>query len=247
MIHPRLKQWARPLLHTPLHPQWLVNILARRRKLQLAPLMKGRLLDVGCGDNPLLEWLPGGASYVGLDYPPTIGKGYRGRADVLADAQSLPFADESFDVVVAFDLLEHVQVPLQAVCEMRRALKHGGVLLVQVPFLYPLHDLPDDHQRWTEPGLRQLAGRAGLQVTSLQHHGHPLECCATLANIALVKCSLDAVTLWKPGMLLLPIAAVLVPIINLLGWLGARLLPDDGFMPLGYTAVLSRERADGSP
>lgn len=45
----------------------------------------------------------------------------------------------------------------------------------------------------------------------------------------------------RTGLLLLPLAAVSIFIINLVGWSLARLLPDEGFMPLGYTTIFRRE------
>jgi len=50
----------------------------------------------------------------------------------VADARSVPFADASFDYVLAIDLLPHIPVPEQLLAEARRVLKPGGVLIIDV-------------------------------------------------------------------------------------------------------------------
>ncbi|OZB76030.1 MAG: hypothetical protein B7X37_00380 [Halothiobacillus sp. 14-55-98] len=219
------------LRQTPLHPQWLVFKDAQQHKQRIAQRIRGRLLDIGCGEKPLTPFLSAGVDYIGLDYPPTVAKGYSGKADVFVDGQRLPFADASFDCITILDVMEHLPNPEAAFGEMLRVLKPGGILISQTPFLYPLHDLPHDFQRWTGEGLSELT-----------HHSKPLETAAVLTNLALAKGMLDSLRARHPGVLLLPLVMLLVPIINLLGWAFARLLPDEGFMPLGYTAVF-RKRA----
>jgi ubiquinone/menaquinone biosynthesis C-methylase UbiE len=59
----------------------------------------------------------------------------------VADARSLPFADESFDYVLAIDLLPHIPVPEQLVAEARRVLKPGGFLIIDCTNSVPLWTL----------------------------------------------------------------------------------------------------------
>lgn len=76
------------------------------------------------------------------------------------DATSLPYADGSFDVVVAFDVLEHINEDRAAVAEIMRVLKQGGALVFTVPafgFLFSAHDRQLGHlRRYTKPMLREL-------------------------------------------------------------------------------------------
>ena len=70
------------------------------------------------------------------------------------DIQNLQFEKETFDVVVCNAILEHVENPVQAVHEMHRVLKNGGLIWVEVPFNQPYHPSPDDYWRVTVPGIR---------------------------------------------------------------------------------------------
>jgi SAM-dependent methyltransferase len=78
------------------------------------------------------------------------------RPAVVGDAQSLPFASESFDVILANNVIEHLREPDAGVAEMRRVLRPGGTILYTIPFLYPVHEAPHDYVRFTAHGLRQL-------------------------------------------------------------------------------------------
>jgi SAM-dependent methyltransferase len=88
--------------------------------------------------------------YVSLDIRPSA------RPVVTADAHRLPFKSESFDIIVANNVIEHLADAPLGVAEMRRVLRPGGTLLYTIPFLYPVHEAPRDYARFTEHGLRHL-------------------------------------------------------------------------------------------
>jgi SAM-dependent methyltransferase len=173
-------------------------------------------------------------SYTGLDFPPTVNMGYNGKPDVFGDAQSLPFADESFDTVLLLDVLEHLPEPERALLEARRVLKTNGNIITQVPFLYPLHDEPFDFHRWTLHALNALFLKHGIQVREITHHGNPVETATALLVIALTKGVIDSIHQRHFGLLLVPLLILSIPIINVVGWLLGRLLPNSELMPLGY-------------
>lgn len=236
----RLKQWLSPLRGTPLHPQWLIYRGEYDSRRFIGKVPQGKVLDIGCGDRWVERALPPGTAYVGLDYPPTVSLGYAGRPDVFADAQRLPFPNDSFDTVILMDVLEHLPQPEAAIVEARRALKPGGTLVVQVPFLYPLHDEPHDYQRWTVHGLHTMLRRHHLDVQTAQWRGQPSETGAALMAIAMARGIIDATTRPTFAVLLLPLLAIAIPLINLIGWLLARILPSSPMMPLGYYLVAVR-------
>jgi SAM-dependent methyltransferase len=92
-----------------------------------------RVLEVGCGQGELAERVRNelGASVVAVDQSPRMVELTRGRGiDArVADVQELPFADASFDVVVAAWMLFHVPNVHRALDEIARALEPGGRLV----------------------------------------------------------------------------------------------------------------------
>jgi ubiquinone/menaquinone biosynthesis C-methylase UbiE len=80
---------------------------------------------------------------------------------VVADAEALPFADESFDGVVASNLLEHVAVPANVIREMRRVCKVGGRIYADWTSVHPYHGFPHHYFNATETGLEWLMGEVG--------------------------------------------------------------------------------------
>ncbi len=237
MLFARLRRLLQPLAHTPLHPQWLVLRSQRATRAAVLRVARGSVIDVGCGDRWLAADIGAQAEYTGLDYPPTVAQGYPGAPEVFGDACRLPFKDGAADTVLLLDVLEHLQAPETALAEAARVLKPGGHLVLQVPFLYPVHDAPNDYQRWTHEGLKRLLIRHGLAAAEETVQGHPLETGAALMAIACAKGGLDTLTRRPLALPLLPLLALLIPCVNLGGWLLARLLPADGFMPLGYRLV----------
>lgn len=92
--------------------------------------------------------------------------------DILADAANVPLSDESFDVVICAELLEHVQDPLSVLNESARLLVPGGKMLVTVPFLLRQHGDPEDYQRLTDTMLRRLFTQAGFVQVTIERQGY---------------------------------------------------------------------------
>lgn len=238
----RLKKWFAPLLGTPLHPQWLVLRGTEIIRHTIKKSVQGVVLDIGCGDRWVENSLPPNSRYVGLDYPPTVSKGYTGQPDVFGDGQALPFAPDSFDSIVLMDVMEHLPIPEMAMTEIWRTLKPGGVIVMQVPYLYPLHDEPHDFQRWTVHGLNALFKSHQLEIRQMTQHGHPLETAAALFVIALANSMLDAIKRKHPTVLLTPLIVAAIPLINLSGWAMAKIFPSSSIMPMGYCVVAHKTR-----
>ncbi len=124
-----------------------------------------RLLDVGSADGPSVGWMQGDHQRVTIDVDP---RGLQPGEGVCASALALPFADCTFDVVGAFDVLEHCSPERQALDELVRVLAPGGRLLLSVPayqWAWSDHDVrAGHHRRYTERRLVALARSAGLSV-----------------------------------------------------------------------------------
>jgi len=239
-LYESLRRAALIVSSTPLHPQWFSFKAKARAAASVADGASGDLLDIGCADGGLRRHLAGRCRYVGLDSTATGSKLYGARPEVFGDAAQLPFRANSFDAVVLLDVLEHLAEPRTSLQEICRVLRPGGLLYINVPCIYPLHDEPFDFQRPTVYGLRHWLQAAGLEVATIEPRGTPAETAALLLNIVLVRFVTRATRAFVPAALLILLAAPMIPIVNLVGCLVGRLERSDRFMPFAYWAVASR-------
>ena len=193
------------------------------------PFVKGRTLDVGCGNKPYLEIFADRARvYFGVDPDPRGSK-----PDAAAIATALPFASATFDTVIATQVLEHVVEPARLLAEAERVLVPGGHLVLTAPQYWPLHEEPHDYYRFTRYGLSDLVSAAGLEVIELKAQGGP----ATVAGQALCN-ALQPRRGWRR----------LIPLVNLMFSGLERLWEDGGATgpadPLNYL-VVARKSATG--
>jgi SAM-dependent methyltransferase len=146
------------------------HLLGRAIK-DLAP---GRAMDIGAaggGNTRVLK--AAGWSVTALEYGADGAQvaAERGLAVVRGDATALPVDDHSLDLVVAFDVLEHIVDHDAAVAEVHRALRPDGRFLVAVPAdprLWSEHDVAVDHvRRYTRVTLRDVLERGGFELESM--------------------------------------------------------------------------------
>ena len=163
------------------------------------------ILDLGCGaGRHAFEALRRGARVVALDYSAAELKDVKAMFAALldeeaatlpasasgacanGDATRLPFPDNTFDHVIAAEVLEHIPADEAALAELVRVLKPGGTIAVTVPawlaerVCWALTDeyhapfVPGGHVRiYSEPGLRSKMRAAGLKPNRA-HHAHAL-------------------------------------------------------------------------
>lgn len=136
-------------------PARILMNFAIRRCVQL----RGRVADLGGGKNPSY-WRfldASGVELVRVDLPGV------GRPDVAACLEvCLPFAANVFDVVLLFNVLEHVYAADQLLAEICRVLRPGGRLYLFVPFLAQVHLDPEDYCRYTGFALARMFEGAGF-------------------------------------------------------------------------------------
>lgn len=139
-------------------------------ELKLPP--NAAILDVGTSTGTNLRLLKemGFANFLGLDMSTEAirwckekGLGTVRQGDVCA----IPVPDESFDLVLATDIIEHVDDDLKALKELQRVLKKSGRIVITVPAFPSLWGLQDDvshhKRRYRRPDLLEKLGRSGFE------------------------------------------------------------------------------------
>ncbi|HIH31566.1 TPA: class I SAM-dependent methyltransferase [Candidatus Woesearchaeota archaeon] len=90
---------------------------------------------------------------------------------VLDVAKMKGIKSQSIDVISAIELFEHVEEIDKGLDECYRVLKKGGILIISVPFLFPIHADPYDFQRWTEYKWRKKLTTKRFQVNTFEITG----------------------------------------------------------------------------
>jgi len=222
-----------------LHQQWLSGWFHIRSRQSLRALRDSRILDIGSGNSRNIVYLHASNSVIRLDYPVT-NRRYDLRPDVFGDARCLPVADDAFDAIFLFEVLEHLDAPERAIREIRRALQPRGKLFVSVPFVYPIHNAPYDFQRFTIHGIRHLLQTLGFEVVQIAQHGNSLLVSMQLFNLVLLEGCRAA---WQKNSVLgltAVIAAYPVCLLNNLLAVPFTLLPNKGVSCFGYFVIAER-------
>jgi SAM-dependent methyltransferase len=157
-----------------------------------------RCLDVGCGaGQTYAQWVNQRAGeYAGVDVSASaveIARDSGLGAEVIEDAGALPFEDESFDVAICIEVLEHLFSPDKATAEICRVLRPGGILIASTPnaaywrlranlvfgLWNPLGDALSIEQPWRDPHIRfftphtmsRMLSSSGFSQVDAKAHG----------------------------------------------------------------------------
>lgn len=130
------------------------------------------LKDGGKSESPVLEISPGWntywkfrcTSYSSVDFP---------EFDICKDQLS-----QVFPTVIADQVLEHVQRPIEACRNIFAMVAPGGWALIATPFLFRVHARPHDYNRWTAAGLKQLLVEGGFAASSIDAFSWGNKACA---------------------------------------------------------------------
>lgn len=121
---------------------WSASYLVGPERFNTWPLLS----NLAASANARLELGPGmhprlpieGTTFVDVSLPPLASLQGRGGSAMMADITALPFADSSFDLICAFDIVEHVEDDRQVFRELARVARSGAAVLFSVP-LHPAH------------------------------------------------------------------------------------------------------------
>jgi len=167
-----------------------------------------RLLDAGCGSGRNMVELARHGTVTGVELSQTSVEIARGRqvGEVIAGSVlEMPFAENSFDLAVTLDVIEHLQDDLAVLRELRRVVAPGGSLLVTVPayqWLWSGHDVINHHhRRYTRRSLRRVAERAGWRQVRTTYFNSLLLPVAILLRVLdrlNTKTTESSLDLWVP-------------------------------------------------
>lgn len=149
---PRLVDWLKKLYHY-LPPPPSTNYLCRKISPNPNDFMPAQpiIMDIGSKDaraSYAFGAPPDGATIICMDIEPNPG------VDLVMDAHDMrAVAYNSIDFVVSVSVLEHVRYPQKVMKEVHRILKPGGIVYVNVPFIFPYHADPDDFYRFSYRGI----------------------------------------------------------------------------------------------
>ncbi len=138
------------------------------------PSFSGTLLDIGCGKMPYKNHILKHSkvtSYTGLDIEQALTYDVAVKPDVVWDGKHMPFKNDSFDNAFGTEVLEHCPEPEVVLKEVYRVLKPGGLFFFTVPFLWNLHEVPNDEYRYTPFALKRHLSNSGFDTVTLKAMG----------------------------------------------------------------------------
>ncbi len=182
--------------------------------MALAPSIRGRTLDIGCGSKPYERYF-NTREYVGLEI-----EGRNKDADFHYDGTVFPFENEQFDSVLTSQVLEHVFNPKEFLLEINRVLRPGGVFLITVPFVWDEHEQPYDYARYSSFGLSHLLQNQGFEVIESRKSMDDIRVLFQMINAYIYK-----KTVTNNNLLNLLLSLVFMAPLNILGEILAAVLP----------------------
>jgi SAM-dependent methyltransferase len=205
------------------NPNWIVLRSRRRifsRWFQALHLQDVKVLDIGGRIQPYRELIPFSHKYWSLDVRQTA------LVNVLGNAESLPFAEDSLDVVICTQMIEYVTDPAALAKEIHRVLRPGGSLFLSAPSIFP-RDSEQDRWRFFPVALRQLFSQFS-EVEVLPECGSAAGFLRTVAVMCHFSAHYDAVRF--------ALGRSLFPVINLLAALAEAIAGcRDGSFTVNYS------------
>jgi len=200
---------------------------------ELACQITGKTLDVGCGTKPY-ENLYHSDEYVGLEIDTLLNRANK-QAEYFYDGTRFPFADGTFDSMVANEVFEHVFTPDQFLSEARRVLKPSGMALLTMPFVWDEHEQPYDFARYSSFGIKAILERNGFKIVEQRKSMDDIRAVFQLLNAYLYK-----KTATNKAWLNLLFTLFLISPFNLLGELLSFITPRNPDLYLDNVVLVQR-------
>ena len=203
----------------------------------------GALLDVGCGAKPYESLFANATSYLGLDVEKSGHDHSNSSVDVYYDGKRFPFDDNTFDGIVAFEVIEHVEDFSELMSEIVRVGKPGARVLLTSPFVFPEHEVPFDFRRITQYGLRSACADSGITVRRIDKVGGFLTAITQLQILYAMR-ALKPRTTWHFAL----VFGLVVAPLNAIALLGEKILPssDDLYLTTVLHGNVSEKTLDPS-
>ena len=189
----------------------------------LSNYINGKVLDVGCGSKPYQK-LFSYTEYVGLEYD-TPNNRLSKNADFFYDGKTFPFADGEFDSLVCNEVLEHVFNPDEFTAEIHRVLKHNGVILMTVPFVWDEHEQPYDYARYSSFGLKHILEKNGFEIVEFKKSVDDVRIIFQLINDYIYKTIINENSSKRIRKIQRIIVRTICSIFNIIGFVLGFILP----------------------
>lgn len=147
------------------------NLVLRAFQEAFRNYARGHLADFGCGKVPFYGLYRDLVDEVTcIDWPGSLHES--AHIDIFADLnQHTTIADDAFDTIISSSVLEHIWRHDVFWDEMVRTIRPGGHIILNVPFIYALHEEPHDYFRWTKHALARACEERHLTIVHLAPYG----------------------------------------------------------------------------
>lgn len=135
-------------------------------------VMKGRLLDFGCGRKPYRSLFKNVSDYIGVDIEVSGHIHNESEIDIFYDGKTLPFENDSFDSLFCSEVVEHLFEPELILKELNRVLKIEGKAIFTFPFVWQEHETPFDFARYTSFGSKYIFEKNGFEIIEYEKNGN---------------------------------------------------------------------------
>lgn len=134
------------------------------KKLLSKDIIFDLILDVGSGVSPYKNLFSKYKNYFSIDIAPS------NVTNICADSNNLPIKSNSIDLIIALEMIQHINNPQNTLESYRRVLKKGGYLIITYPFMYCECDY-HDFNRWTHDGFLEFLKKNDFIIINQNRRG----------------------------------------------------------------------------